>query len=78
MQTGLAIAQDDTAPPPPGEQSCSVCGEPDLTQEYIDYCNENCNTPLPADDSIHILMAVGLVFGTFVIFKKINHKKTPI
>ena len=75
MQTGLAIAQ----PPPPGSECC-LQFEDDLAAytECLSDPESYCNAPLPADNSIHILICVGLAFGTFVIFKKINHKKTPM
>lgn len=77
MQTGLAFALD---PPVPPGGDCCVEFEDDVAayNQCLMDPESYCSAPLPANNSIDILMYVGLLFGTFVIFKKINHKKTPM
>jgi hypothetical protein len=79
-------AQGGGTPPPvpPGFECCEQFAGPgpDPSQQYLDCINSGnpeqfCDS-LPVDNSIYILMATGFAFASFVIFRKINHKKTPM
>ncbi|WP_157485861.1 hypothetical protein [Flavobacterium soli] len=80
LNVALAFADDDGAPPPPDtdcecciglppaeESDCLIACEADPEQDY-------CDTVVPIDSNILILLALGISFGTYT-FYQINKKR---
>lgn len=79
MQTGLAIAQ----PPPfgltPCEEECQSLSTDPNDDEAYQQCIADCEAAnAPVDSGVLQLFLAGIALSFYVVFKKINHKKTPM